>query len=98
MKLIFHSDTDIAAGAAAFAAALVSTTIFMAVTRVAAAKAGQLQQQQHLCLNEKLISIRLNLISIEFLSVNVFEISFVASCIDKINGGCLSLSQKVSIS
>ena len=69
-KLIFHSDTDAAAAgaaagaAAASAAATVATTIKMVVKTKAAAQLQQ--QQQHLCLNEKIILIQLNLISIDF--------------------------------
>ena len=38
-------------------------------------KQQQLQKQQHLCLNEKLILIQFNFISIDFVFVNFFKVN-----------------------
>ena len=37
-------------------------------------------QQQHLCLNEKLILIQFNLISIDFVFFELFSINFARQC------------------
>ena len=63
-------DAAAAAGAAdASVAAFVFTTIFMVVAT-----------EQHLYLNEKLILIQFNLVSINFICLNIFKVNFAREC------------------